>query len=209
MHKKSNEEWLSELDKPENDAAITLLREQLIHSLKYALSGRVSSGQLTDFVEDIVQESLLKIIANLDTFRGESQFLTWAVKIAMRLAVSELRRLRWKDVALEDVLPTELGGNESFLSADSKQFSPEAMISQNIISDLLIRIMREELTEKQLQALYAIKIAGMPLEEVAHRMGTTRNALYKLIHDARMNLRARLVEEGYSPQEVIRAFSQR
>ena len=46
----------------------------------------------------------------------------------------------------------------------------------------------------------------MPLEEVARRMGTNRNALYKLLHDARQRLKKRMMAEGLSPQEVLAAF---
>ena len=48
---------------------------------------------------------------------------------------------------------------------------------------------------------------AMPLEEVANRMGTNRNALYKLLHDARQRLKKKLEEEGLSPQDVLAAFS--
>jgi RNA polymerase sigma-70 factor (ECF subfamily) len=47
------------------------------------------------------------------------------------------------------------------------------------------------------------------MEEVAHRMGTSRNALYKLLHDARVRLRHRLEREGLPPQEVLEMFAQR
>jgi RNA polymerase sigma-70 factor (ECF subfamily) len=46
----------------------------------------------------------------------------------------------------------------------------------------------------------------MPLEEVARRMGTNRNALYKLLHDARQRLKTQLVAEGLSPDEILAAF---
>jgi RNA polymerase sigma-70 factor (ECF subfamily) len=37
-------------------------------------------------------------------------------------------------------------------------------------------------------------------------MGTNRNALYKLLHDARQRMKARLEEEGLSPEDVLAAF---
>ena len=60
-------------------------------------------------------------------------------------------------------------------------------------------------TDKQRQALVA-KIQGMPLEEVARRMGSNRNALYKLIHDARQRLKERLLAEGLAAEEILAAF---
>jgi RNA polymerase sigma-70 factor (ECF subfamily) len=46
----------------------------------------------------------------------------------------------------------------------------------------------------------------MPLEEVARRMGTNRNAMYKLMHDARQRLKKKMEAEGLSPQDVLAAF---
>ena len=39
----------------------------------------------------------------------------------------------------------------------------------------------EELTERQREAVVAVLLEGMPISEVARRMGTTQNALYKLL----------------------------
>jgi RNA polymerase sigma-70 factor, ECF subfamily len=48
----------------------------------------------------------------------------------------------------------------------------------------------------------------MPLEAVADRMDTNRNALYKLLHDARKRLRRRMSAEMLSPQDVLGAFGE-
>jgi RNA polymerase sigma-70 factor, ECF subfamily len=65
----------------------------------------------------------------------------------------------------------------------------------------------EELTEKQRKALMAI-MEGFPLEEAAQRLGMNRNALYKLMHDARLRLKRRLEKEGLTPKEVLSVFEQ-
>ena len=70
----------------------------------------------------------------------------------------------------------------------------------------LQRVISEKLTEKQREALIATRIHGMPMEEVARRMGTNRNALYKLLHDARLRLKTGLEEGGLSPEDVMAAF---
>ncbi|MCJ7699990.1 MAG: hypothetical protein MUO62_00265, partial [Anaerolineales bacterium] len=59
---------------------------------------------------------------------------------------------------------------------------------------------------RQRQAMMAIMAGGMPLDEVADRMNTNRNALYKLIHDARKRMQQRLLARGMTPQEVLAAF---
>jgi RNA polymerase sigma-70 factor (ECF subfamily) len=64
----------------------------------------------------------------------------------------------------------------------------------------------EELTDRQRQAIVAAGIHGLPLEEVARRMGTNRNALYKLMHDGRLQIKRRLAREGLSVEELFEIF---
>jgi RNA polymerase sigma-70 factor (ECF subfamily) len=66
----------------------------------------------------------------------------------------------------------------------------------------------EELTDRQREAMVAVMFEGMPLEEAARRMGTNRNALYKLLHDARKKLKKRIEAEGLSPQEVLETIDE-
>ena len=84
--------------------------------------------------------------------------------------------------------------------------SPEKVVSQQALMDFVARIIEEELTEKQRTAITATMIAGVPMEEVARRMDTNRNALYKLIYDARQRLQRSMKEHGISPQDVLDAF---
>jgi len=88
----TDQEWIHALQQPGNDAAIQALRAQLARGLSFALASRVPPEQLNDLVEDFAQDATLRVLAVLDTFRGESRFLTWATKVAVRLAFSELRR---------------------------------------------------------------------------------------------------------------------
>ena len=41
----------------------------------------------------------------------------------------------------------------------------------------------------------------VPIDVLAERLGTTRGALYKTLHDARRKLRARLADRGLSIDE--------
>jgi RNA polymerase sigma-70 factor (ECF subfamily) len=86
---------------------------------------------------------------------------------------------------------------------------PESVVEGEDVLERLRRVMAEELTEKQRQAMAAVVIKSMPLEEVARRMGTNRNALYKLMHDARLRLKRRLAQEGLTPEDVLAIFKKR
>ncbi len=51
-----------------------------------------------------------------------------------------------------------------------------------------------------------MRFHGMPMEEVARHMDTNRNALYKLLFDARKRLKERMLARGLSAQDVLAAF---
>ena len=68
------------------------------------------------------------------------------------------------------------------------------------------RVINEELTDRQRRALVMLGVQGVPMEEAARRLRTNRNALYKLLHDARLRLRQRLQAEGLNVDEVFSAF---
>ncbi len=153
-------------------------------------------------VEDFAQESLIKILDSLDSFRGESRFTTWAQKICVRTAFAEMRRSRWRDVSLEEVISRS--EESASTSTDPLDF-PERAATQSTIMAQFRTFIDDELTEKQRTALLA-ELGGMPLEAVADRMGTNRNALYKLLHDARKMLKRRMEAESLSPQDVLDVF---
>jgi RNA polymerase sigma-70 factor (ECF subfamily) len=203
---RSNEQWIAALSQPgpEYDVALEDLRAILVRGLGYALSDR-SNVRQSD-LDDFAQDAILKILKGLHTFRGESRFTTWAHKIAVRVAFTELRRRRWRDVSLDEM--TESKDGDSVFIPDSladPSIGPEQEAMQRAMLDTLRRLVREELTDKQRQAMQAV-LKGMPLEEVARRMDTNRNALYKLLHDARRRLQKAMLNEGLSAQDVMSAF---
>ncbi|MBV7332599.1 sigma-70 family RNA polymerase sigma factor [Chloroflexi bacterium TSY] len=209
MHERSNREWVETLSGSERDEALEDLRGILLRGLRHALGSRNDVGE-TDF-EDFVQDGLVKILDNLDSFRGESRFTTWAHKITVRVALSELRRKRWRDTSLEGLIERTAGDSapdSDFvpqMMADSNA-SPEQQALQNSLMSVLQETIATKLTEKQRQALVAVRIHGMPLEEVARRMGTNRNSLYKLLHDARQRLKKALIDADLNPQELLAVF---
>ena len=204
MQNRTNEEWLSDLRGENQDLAIEDLRRVLTRGLIYALSSRISTD-LEAQVDDFVQDAILRILDKMDTFRGESRFTTWAQKVAVRVAFTEMRRQRWKDISLEDLLPEDSGDFTPLVLSDPSP-DPEKLASQSQLLEMIDKMMSEELTDRQRTALLAVVKGGMPLEEVARRMDTNRNALYKLLHDARKQMRVRLLEKGLTAEEVLAVF---
>ena len=61
----------------------------------------------------------------------------------------------------------------------------------------LRRVVDEELTEHQRRVFTAIVVDGIPLDALAVRLDSNRNAIYKTMFDARGKLRAALAANGY------------
>ena len=199
VKERTNEQWLAALRGPRRDEAIAELRHVLLRGLRAALHGRTSS--IDPSLEDFAQEALIRILDNLDSFRGESRFTIWAQKIAVRVAFAEMRRLRWRDVSLDDVIQT----HQTSEPADAFE-DPEREATCAMMMAAFHGFIDEELTERQRVALLAA-MNGMPLEEIARRMDTNRNALYKVLHDARKRLKKRMTAEMFAPRDVLAAFA--
>jgi len=208
LTQRTNQEWLEALREPISEEALSDLREVLLRGLRASLSRRVNTD-LDALTEDFAQEALLKILKSLDTFRGESRFTTWAQKIAIHVAFTELRRRRWKDVSLQDMIETPEGEEYTPAILTDPGATPEQEATQNNMLEVVRDLIDTELTEKQRTAIMAVLQGGMPLDDVARKMDTNRNALYKLIHDARRRLQERLEEKvGLTPDEVLALFAE-
>jgi RNA polymerase sigma-70 factor (ECF subfamily) len=208
LTQRSNAEWIEALREPVSEDALADLRDILLRGLRAALSSRIRSN-LDAIIEDFVQEALIKIMESLETFRGESRFTTWAQKIAIHVAFTELRRRRWKDISLQDIIETSEGEEFTPAILTDPDASPEKEATQSAILEIVEELIENDLTERQRTAILAIMHGGMPMDEVAQRLGTNRNALYKLVHDARKRLQQSLEEKaGLSAQEVLALFEE-
>jgi RNA polymerase sigma-70 factor (ECF subfamily) len=211
MDKRTNEEWIADLRAGGDRQAQALedLRAIILRGLPYAIAGRLDpkSPETEALTEEVAQETLMNVLKYLDTFEGRSQFTTWVHKIAVRAALTELRRVRWREVPLPEMTMDD-DMDASYREMPDPQASPEEQVSRAELMKRVNRIIMEELTDKQRQALMAVAMQGMPLEEAARRMGSNRNALYKMMHDARLRLKKRMEMEGLTPHEVLSVFEQ-
>jgi RNA polymerase sigma-70 factor (ECF subfamily) len=208
MATRSNDAWLSDLraDGAARESALADLGGIIRHGLPYALSRWVSPDDplFTPLVEEVTQDTLVRVLDQLGTFEGRSLFTTWAQKIAVRIALTELRRKRWQDSSLDELIDSERPAAASLLA--DQEPGPDAIAERSDMIARVRRVLEEELTPKQREALILLGIQDVPLEEAARRMKTNRNALYKLLHDARLRLKRRLKAEGLTAQEVLAAF---
>jgi RNA polymerase sigma-70 factor (ECF subfamily) len=134
---------------------------------------------------------MLAILAKLAGFRGESRFMTWAYRFVILEVSSKLGRHYWRNppVALDagqwELLPDRLG-------VDPQQHAEAAGILAEVR-----RVVEDELTAHQRRIFVAIVVDQIPLDALGARLGLQRNAVYKVIFDARRKIRRALVAKGY------------
>lgn len=199
MSMRSNESWLRDLNDEgvSQQEALSDLRMYLLRGLNKVFGNRNNVDNA--FIEDTLQDALLKILQRIDQFQGRSRFTTWATTIAIHVGMAELRRKRWKDVSLDQMIGD---GNYGLLETSSQYHHTE----RNTLILKMHEVIEQELTDKQRAVLLA-ELKGIPPQEIARQMGSNRNAIYKLTHDARLRLRDGLVSAGYQQEDIKSIFS--
>src|SRR4051794_36139552 len=171
----------------------------LLRAARFEVARRKASfaylrgDDLDDIAQHAADDALVSVLRRLPDFRGDSRFTTWAYKFALLEASVKLRKRSWQGREL----PLEPDVWSLFASDDPSL--PEAAEQSELLSAVR-RLIAEELTPHQRSVLIARAVNGVPIDVLAARLNTTRGALYKTLHDARRKLRARLEQQGFSPQ---------
>jgi RNA polymerase sigma-70 factor, ECF subfamily len=209
---RTNAEWLAELGAADarSDATVSELRDYLLRAVLIYLTRHRSDltgfdyEELRQFAEDWTQLALIQVLDNLDSFRGDSKFTTWAYRVAINLAAGELRRKRWENVSLEGL--AESDSPDLAVTEDTALPSPESELTRDQIWSTIQGIIDRDLTERQRIVLTRIVLEGVPVEAVADSLGTNRNNIYKIVHDARKKLRRELEAAHWTAEEMLGAF---
>lgn len=187
----SKDVWIAGLKEGRSDLTTTL-RARIRRGLAAALVGRsnVSDADLDDFT----QNAVIRILERLDTFRGESGFTTWAMAVAVRVSLTELRRRVWTDTPLDERLEVLARPEQSGMPGGATDELAELLAAlRGAIADAL--------TPRQRQVLLA-ELEGIPQVVLAERLGSTPGAIYKTSHDARKKLKAALERKGFDARIV-------
>ena len=192
-------EWLRSLrgGGHEHHEAVTRLHELLLRAARFECARRrpalphLRGNDLDDIANQAADDALVSILARLDSFRGASRFTTWAYKFALLEAAVKLRRRSWQGREV----PLEPEGWNLFSSVG---IEPDDSAEQSELLETLQRAIADVLTPHQRRVLIALALNGVPIDVLAERLNTNRNALYKTLHDARRKLRVHLDELGLS-----------
>jgi RNA polymerase sigma-70 factor, ECF subfamily len=191
-------EWLRELrtDGPERDDAVARLHALLLRASRFEVARRrptlphLRGNELDDIANEAADDALMSVLARLDDFRGASRFTTWVYKFALLEAAVKVRRRAWRDreVTLEPEHWESLAHAGPGPDDDAENSELLAAVREGI---------RNALTPRQRQVLVAAVLEGVPIDVLAERLDSNRNALYKLLHDARRRLRAHVADAGF------------
>jgi len=187
-------DWLSalRLPGPEQDAALRNLHELMLKAARHQVwrMRGMLQGHGAEFLDELANsaadEAVVTLLGKLDTFEGRSRFTTWAYKFAILQAATEVRRQAWanREVHLED-----------WDRADPAA-SPEEAAEAGDLAAAVTVALHEALTPYQRKIAVALLVDGVPIDVLAERLGTTRGALYKALHEARGRLRDSLRTTG-------------
>jgi RNA polymerase sigma-70 factor, ECF subfamily len=189
--------WLAALRArgSEREEATARLHELLLRAARYEASrrrdslSRVGAAELDDLAHQAADDALVAILRKLDSFRGDSRFTTWAYKFALLEAGVKLRRRAWEGREL----PLDVEGRPPLPDLGP---SPQADAETSELLGAIRDAIETELTPRQRDVLVAVTVNEVPIDVLAERMGSTRGALYKTLHDARRRLREHLGAQG-------------
>ena len=212
---RSNQEWLHDLNAggAVQEAAIADLRDLLLRAALYFFNRNLGDfrGMVRDEIlqraEDCAQDALIAVMDHLTDFRGDSKFSTWAYKFAINMAMTASRRERWKGISLDELASSEEGDLLERMMLDrSDVIAPEQSAMQTDVQGILQDVIEHELTDKQRRVIFMMVLNDVPLDEVVRHLGTNRNAVYKMLHDARRKLKNGLQAHGMDVGEVLSLF---
>jgi len=184
--------WVDDLALPSGrrDEATVRRHAYLLRVARFELRrrraafGSVPRGELEDLAVQAADDALVAVLRKLSTYRGASRFTTWAAKFAILEASVKARRRTWEG---REIM-FDLEAWDRFAGAASASAGLEQSEQLDAIRDGIA----VALTPHQREILVAAALNDVPIDVLADRLGTTRGAIYKTLHDARRNLRAHL-----------------
>jgi RNA polymerase sigma-70 factor (ECF subfamily) len=155
--------------------------------------------------QDAVQEVFLKAYQNLATFREDSKFSTWLIRITVNQSLMKLRKQRTtKEASLDedfqaegDILPIEV--------ADWAP-NPEQLYWASELREILIKCLEE--LNPILQTVFVLRdIEGLTISQTVEVLNVTETAVKARLWRARLQLREGLNRYFSKQKESARAES--
>ena len=142
--------------------------------------------------EDILQDTFLQVYKSLETFRGDSAFFTWLLKIATNNCLMRLRKRKKVDLVSIDK-PMILNGSELQREVVDWSQNPSLLCGVDEIRHLLNEAIAK-LPEDKRVVLVLKDVEGFSNIEISEMLGMTVAAVKSRLHRARIFMREYLSE---------------
>jgi RNA polymerase sigma-70 factor (ECF subfamily) len=178
------------------EEAVARLHGLLLRAARFEVFRRqgslpqLSAVELEELAQEAADDAAVSVLRRLDDFRGESSFRTWAYKFALLEAAVKVRRRAWRQ--REVTFEPERWETLPHLGPGPDDDAESAALLEAVREGI-----KTALTPRQRQVLVASVLEGVPIDVLAERLGSNRNALYKTLYDARQKLRAHVAAAGY------------
>jgi RNA polymerase sigma-70 factor (ECF subfamily) len=192
------EEWHLDLNAhgAAREEAVARLHGLLLRAARFEVFRRqgslpqLSAAELDELAQDAADDAAVSVLRRLGDFRGESSFRTWAYKFALLEASVKVRRRAWRgrEVTVAPERWPELPHLGPGPDDDAENAELLASVREGI---------ETALTPRQRQVLVSVVLEGVPIDVLAERLGSNRNALYKTLYDARQKLRTHVAAAGH------------
>jgi RNA polymerase sigma-70 factor (ECF subfamily) len=152
-------------------------------------------------VEDVAQETVIKVYQNLDKFRGDSQFRTWVLSIARNEGLGRLRKIGSRREDSLDAETDETSGDYTPAILTSWREIPAEALEQKELGAILRQAI-EGLPEIYRNIVLLRDIEEMDIRQTAAVLGISEAAVKVRLHRARALLQRRLAPQlkGYAPK---------
>jgi RNA polymerase sigma-70 factor, ECF subfamily len=185
------------------EAALARLHGRLLRIARREVARRgprlaISGPELDDLAYQAAADALVAILAKLGQFRGESRFTTWAYKFVIFEVSAKIGRHFWRHPAV----PLDAGDWDRLPACFG--MDPADQAEWGDLFAALRRAVDTELTSRQREIFVAIVLNDVPLDALVMHLGSSRNAIYKMLFDARRKLRVALAANGYLPDDSSR-----
>jgi RNA polymerase sigma-70 factor (ECF subfamily) len=204
---RDSREWLDALRSSGSDRepAIERLHALLLRAARFEVARRrpmlpyLRGDELDDIALEAADDALMSILSRLDDYRGAARFTTWVYKFALLEAAVKLRKRAWqgREIPLEPETWSLFSGGPE----------PDEQAEQAELLAAVQRGIEQALTPHQRRVLVALALNGVPIDVLAARLGSSRGAVYKTLHDARQKLRKHLFAEGFDPATLLEETS--
>jgi len=179
----SDHELVEQSKRGDKEATTELIRRHYAGSLRLA---RAILRNQQD-CEDAVQAAYCRAFQRLHTFRAEARFSTWITTIVVNQSLMHLRRVR--KVAMLSLEEPISGPISRYFT--SREPSPEEHTAHREVSAAVSRAMAR--LPKALRSAYTLHaVSGLPVAEVAGKLGISVSATKSRIFRARCTLESRL-----------------